>query len=155
GRVLKSLDCSCRSLVLVGCLDEIFFHRRQVLVGVEPHSMVWILGKRADDRHGATWFGELEPWSSLRRVVCDAGTGLGAGSAQLRQHRRERPGEAVPLEKGLDVFHAQREARRVLRAMWSRTERAWERAEAATQAVERARRQGRDARGPARTAQAA
>ena len=155
GRVLKSLDRSCRALVLVGCLDEIFFHRRPVLVGVEPHSMVWFLGKRADDRRGSTWFGELEPWSSLRRVVCDAGTGLEAGIAQLRQHRRERPGEAVPLEKGLDVFHTQREARRVLRAMWSRTERAWERAEAATRAVERARRQGRDARGPARTAQAA
>src|SRR5262249_11218488 len=95
GRVLKSLDRSCRALVLVGCLDEIFFHRRPVLVGVEPHSMVWFLGKRADDRRGSTWFGELEPWSSLRRVVCDAGTGLEAGIAQLRQHRRERPGEAV------------------------------------------------------------
>ena len=59
GRVLQPLDRSCRALVLVGCLDEIFFHRRPVLVGVEPHSMVWFLGKKADDRRGPTWFGGI------------------------------------------------------------------------------------------------
>jgi hypothetical protein len=155
GRVLRPLDRSCRALVLVGCLDEIFFHRRPVLVGVEPHSMVWFLGKKADDRRGSTWFGELRSWDALRTVVCDAGTGLQAGIAQLRQHRGESQADPVPLEKGLDVFHTQREARRVLRAMWNRAERTWEQAEAATRAVERERRQGRDARGPARTAQAA
>src|SRR3954463_8890215 len=36
GRVLKPLDARCRALVLVGCLDEISFHGRPVLVGVEP-----------------------------------------------------------------------------------------------------------------------
>ena len=66
GRVLRPLDRSCRALILVGCLDEIFFHRRAVLVGVEPHSLVWFVGKKADDRRGPTWFAELEPWSSLR-----------------------------------------------------------------------------------------
>jgi hypothetical protein len=54
--VLKHLDRQCRTLVLVGCLDEIFFHRRPILVGVEPTSMVWFLGQTADDRRGATWF---------------------------------------------------------------------------------------------------
>ena len=39
GRVLGRLDPLCKSLVLVGCLDEIFFHGRPVLVGVEPASM--------------------------------------------------------------------------------------------------------------------
>jgi hypothetical protein len=155
GRVLRPLDRSCRALILVGCLDEIFFHRRVVLVGVEPHSLVWFVGKKADDRRGPTWFAELEPWSSLRRVVCDAGTGLQAGIARLREHRGESQTDPVPLEKGLDVFHTQREARRTLRAMWNGAERTWERAEAATRAVERERRQGRDARGPARTAFAA
>ena len=28
GRVLKHLDARCKALVLVGCLDEVFFHRR-------------------------------------------------------------------------------------------------------------------------------
>ena len=55
GRVLKCLDARCRALVLVGCLDEIFFHGRPVLVGVEPASMTWFLGQKADDRSGATW----------------------------------------------------------------------------------------------------
>src|SRR4051794_8428104 len=49
-RVLEHLDRQCQSLVLVGCLDEIFFHRRPVLVGVEPTSMVWFLGQKAGDR---------------------------------------------------------------------------------------------------------
>src|SRR3954451_12900583 len=55
GRVLKALDARCRALVLVGCLDEIFFHGRPVLVGVEPASMAWFLGQKAPDRTGATW----------------------------------------------------------------------------------------------------
>src|SRR5205823_11292936 len=55
GRVLKHLDARCQALVLVGCLDEIFFHRRPILVGVEPASMVWFLGQKAVDRTGATW----------------------------------------------------------------------------------------------------
>ena len=52
GRVLKHLDRQCRPLVLVDCLDEIFFHGRPVLVGVEPASMTWFLGHKADDRTG-------------------------------------------------------------------------------------------------------
>ena len=63
GAVLKRLDGGCRVLVLVGCLDEIFFHRRPVLVGIDPQSMVWFLGTKAADHQGSTWFGELQPWT--------------------------------------------------------------------------------------------
>jgi hypothetical protein len=155
GKVLQPLDRACRTLVLVGCLDEIFFHRRPVLVGVEPHSMVWFIGQKADNCQGASWFGALKPWSGLRGVICDAGSGLQAGIARLRQDRRETQTESVPLEKGLDVFHTKQEARRVLQALWHRVERLWEQAEGADRAVEQARRQGHDARGPAQTARAA
>src|SRR5512135_3627263 len=65
GRVLKLLDERCHALILVGCLDEIFFHGRPVLVGVEPASMVWFLGGRAADRSGPTWLKALRPWSAL------------------------------------------------------------------------------------------
>ena len=65
GQVLKRLDQVAKTLVVVGCLDEIFFRRRPVLVGVEPHSMVWFLGKKAGNCQGATWFGELKSWSWL------------------------------------------------------------------------------------------
>jgi hypothetical protein len=142
GAVLKRLDRSCRVLVLVGCLDEIFFHRRPVLVGIDPQSMVWFLGKKAANHKGSTWFGELQPWTSLRYVTCDAGSGLQSGIAQMQQHQRDTG--QVPLEKGLDVFHTKKEAHRALSVLWSRVERLWERAEKASRALNRAQRQGRN-----------
>jgi hypothetical protein len=155
GGVLARLDAAARSLVLVGCLDEIFFHRRPVLVGVEPHSMVWFLGVKAADCRGATWFGHLRPWTALRHVVSDAGSGLQAGLAQLQEHRRENSPDAPSLETSLDVFHTKKEALRVLGTMWRRLERFWEAAEAADAAVARDKRQGRDARGAAQVARRA
>jgi hypothetical protein len=140
GEVLKQLDRSCQKLVLVGCLDEIFFHRQPVLVGIEPHSMVWFLGKKAVNHQGSTWVGELRPWTSLRYVTSDAGVGLKAGITQMQKHQRQL--DQVPLEQGLDVFHTKREARRVLSTLWQRVERHWERAEVASRAVEKKRQQG-------------
>jgi hypothetical protein len=144
GEVLKQLDRSCKELVLVGCLDEIFFHRKPVLVGVEPMSMTWFLGKRVASHQGSTWFAELQPWTSLGYVTSDAGAGLKAGIVRM-QNLRGQPNE-VPLEKGLDVFHTKREAHRALRIIWTRVERAWERAEAAGRALKQARWQGRSER---------
>ena len=103
GRVLKILDGRCHALILVGCLDEIFFHGRPVLVGVEPTSLVWFLGSRAADRTGATWLKALRPWTALEYVVADAGKGLQSGIALLQQGRRAA-GQAVP-ENALDIFH--------------------------------------------------
>src|SRR4051794_16563473 len=150
GRVLKLLDARCRALVLVGCLDEIFFHGRPVLVGVEPASMAWFLGQVADDRTGATWAEALRDWEALSFVTADAGKGLQAGIAAVQRERHE---EGKPsLESGLDVFHTASEARRVLRLIWNRVERLWEQAEAAGCRVKESQRQGRDARGPASVA---
>ena len=99
-RVLKHLDGRCKALVLVGCLDEIFFHRRPVLVGVEPASMVWFLGQKADDRTGATWSKALQNWTALEYVVADAGTGLQAGIAAVQQQRqKEGQPDAPPVGK--------------------------------------------------------
>jgi hypothetical protein len=145
GRVLKRLDARCRALVLVGCLDEIFFHGRPVLVGVEPASMTWFLGQKADDRTGATWAKALRDWDGLSFVTADAGKGLQAGIAAVQRERQE---EGKPsLESGLDVFHTTYEARRVLRLIWNRVERLWEQAEAASRRVKELQRQGQDGRG--------
>jgi hypothetical protein len=153
GRVLKSLDARCRVLVLVGCLDEIFFHGRPVLMGVEPASMAWFLGQKAGDRSAGTWAKSLRPWSALSFVTADAGTGLRAGIAAVQQ---ERQADGVPaLENGLDVFHTAQEAQRVLRQGWSRVERLWEQAETADRRVAQAQRQGQDARGAAVAARGA
>src|SRR3954454_17469576 len=86
-QVLKHLDARCKALVLVGCLDEIFFRRRVVLMGVEPTSMVWFLGHIADDRQGATWCRHVQAWTSLQLVLADAGTGLQAGIAPVQRVR--------------------------------------------------------------------
>src|SRR4051794_29836857 len=153
GQVLKALDGRCHALILVGCLDEIFFHGRPTLVGVEPASLVWFLGSRAADRNGATWLAALRPWTALEYVVADAGKGLQSGIAQLQQGRRAA-GQTAP-ENGLDVFHTTQEARRVLRQQWQRVERSWEGAEAATAVAHRAAQQGQDGRGPATRARAA
>jgi hypothetical protein len=150
GAVLKRLDQAAKTLVLIGCLDEIFFHRRPVLVGVEPTSMVWFLGTKAADAQGSTWFAALRDWSALRYVVSDAGRGLQTGIAQMQQHRRQT--EDVAVGNGLDVFHTKREAQRVLKTLWKRVERLWEQAEAADRPVAQAQRQGRDSRGLARKA---
>ncbi len=121
GRVLKHLDARCQALVLVGCLDEIFFHRRPVLVGVEPTSMVWFLGQKANDRTGSTWSRALQDFSSLSYVLADAGTGLQAGIAAVQQQRQQdvKP----PLENRLDVFYTTQEAQapvlRRSRAAWN------------------------------------
>jgi hypothetical protein len=147
GRVLKSLDARCQALILVGCLDEIFFRGRPVLVGIEPASMTWFLGQKAPDRSGTTWAKALHNWTALEFVAADAGTGLQAGIAAVQQ-QRQKDGQP-PLENGLDVFHTTQEARRVLRLSWNQVERCWEQAEAATRRVEQDQRQGRDARGAA------
>jgi hypothetical protein len=150
GRVLELLDARCRALVLVGCLDEIFFHGRPVLVGVEPASLTWFLGQKADDRTGATWAVALRGWDGLTFVTADAGKGLQAGIAMVRRERQEdgRPS----LESGLDVFHTTYEARRVLRLTWNRVERLWEQAETASRRFKESQRQGQDARGLASVA---
>jgi hypothetical protein len=153
GQVLKVLDGQCRTLILVGCLDEIFFHGRPTLVGVEPSGLVWFLGQRADDRSGGTWLKALRPWTALEFLVADAGTGLQRGIAQWPQERRAA-GQAVP-ENGLDVFHTTQEAQRVLRTQWQRVERLWEEAETAEAAARQAGQQGQDGRGPAARVRAA
>ena len=150
GEALRVLDQACQHLVLLLCLDEIFFHRQPVLVGVEPQSMAWLLGQRATDRSGATWSAALEPWSRLEYAVADAGTGLQAGLAR-RQEERQRQSQN-PLETGLDVFHIKKEALPVLRRLWQRAESVWVKAEEADREVARCHKQGKNANGAANRA---
>jgi hypothetical protein len=150
GRVLKPLDALCQTVVLVGCLDEIFFHGRPVLVGVEPASMVWFLGQKADNCKGTTWVNALRPWTALSYVVADAGSGLQAGIAAVQRERLKDGGKT--LDHGLDVFHTVQEGKRVLRVLWNRVEQTWEQAEAARRKFEKVRGQKDKAPSAAQTA---
>jgi hypothetical protein len=132
--------------VVTGCFDEIFFHGKPVLVGVEPHSMAWLLGEHAADRSGATWTQALQGFDALEQAVVDGGSGLRCGLADW-QKERENSGNSTPLEASLDVFHTKQEAQRALRKLWNHVESQWTRAEAADRQVEQAWRDRGDRRG--------
>lgn len=146
GRVLNRLDPASRGLVVTGCFDEIFFHGKPVLVGVEPHSMAWVLGEHAADRSGSTWTEALQGFDALEQAVVDGGRGLQRGLVDF-QSQRKNAGNVTPLEVSLDVFHTKQEAQRVLRKLWSRVESRWARGEEADRQVERAWRHSGDRRG--------
>jgi hypothetical protein len=88
----------------------------------------------------------------LELVVSDAAKGIAAG---VQAVAAARSAALVPLEHGLDVFHTNQEAQRVLRGPWRRAEAAWEEAEAADAKVTESKRQGEDARGAAARAREA
>lgn len=154
GQVLQVLDAACRPLLVALALDEIFLGRKPVLVGVEPASMAWVLGQKADDRSGQTWQGALEPFDLLEYVLADAGSGLQKGLALLGEARQNIPG-APALEVNLDVFHTKKEAAPVLRRLWQRVEKLWEAAERRDTELAECRRQGKNASGAASRARAA
>jgi hypothetical protein len=144
-RLLQVLDRACQALVRTLCLDEIFLRRQPVLMGVEPHSMTWVLGLRAKDRTGETWAAALTPWPQLSYSLVDGGTGLRRGLKLLAQQRREEKA-TVPLESNLDNFHIQQDGQKALRGEWQAAEVLWEKAERADRVVvEKSRRQGQNA----------
>jgi hypothetical protein len=108
---------------------------------VEPASLCWVAGRRAEARDGVTWAAESERWPALAAVVRDGGTGLSKGIELLRARRREQQG--AELEDGLDVFHSLREGGRASRATWAEASHALERAEAAQRPFDQRSRQGR------------
>jgi hypothetical protein len=121
GRVLKRLDAQCKALVVAACLDEIFFHGRAVLVGVEPQSMAWFLGQKASSLTGSAWAESLKAWDALEYVVADAGRPLQAGIGQVQAQRCQD--NQKPLASSLDVFHTKHEARKALTIDWNQVER--------------------------------
>jgi hypothetical protein len=120
-------------------------------VAVEPTSLVMLECAKTGDRSGAAWQTVLAPFTNLELVISDAAKGIAAGVQAVVSARSAsaRSASAVPLEQGLDVFHTNHEARRVLGGPWRRAESAWEEAEAAAARVAETKRRGQDARGVA------
>jgi hypothetical protein len=138
---------------LVLCLDEIFFHRDPILMGVEPTSWAWWAGQHGPDRSGESWGEVMKPWPNLEHVIADGGQGLERGvklANEARRRAQEPEAEPpVPITMGLDVFHTQREVERVLQHLWNRVECQIEAAVKADAKREQAKRRGQDPRGVA------
>jgi hypothetical protein len=151
--ILEVLDRACQGLVLVLCLDEIFFHRDPILMGVEPTSWAWLAGQRGPARSGESWCEVMKPWPNLEHVIADGGQGLERGvklANEARRRAQEPEAEPpVPITMGLDVFHTQREVERVLQHLWNRVEGQIEAAVKADAKREQAKRRGQDPRGGA------
>jgi hypothetical protein len=73
--ILEVLDRACQGLVLVLCLDEIFFHHEPILMGVEPISWAWLAGQRGPDRSGESWCEVIEQWPKPGACHCRWGPG--------------------------------------------------------------------------------
>jgi hypothetical protein len=145
-QVVRVLDAACPPLIRELCLDEIFCHRLPILMGVEPHSLAWVLGQRGPDRSGLSWQQALRPWSGLEYVAADNGTGMQRGLEGIRQERSEA-GRGPDLEVSLDVFHTQREGSTALRREWAAAEEVWEQAEKSDRELAQIKRRGQDRRG--------
>ena len=154
------LDQCCQRLVLVLCLDEIFFRRAPILMAIAPPSMAMVAGQRGPDRSGESWYKVLANWPCVTVVVIDAGKGLERGVKLAREARRtaaegHEDAAAMPLQMGLDVFHTQRELQRVVHGKWKRAERQLDTATEADHKVAQSKQRGRDARGVAQQARRA
>jgi len=156
--ILEVLDRACQRWVLVLCLDEIFFHREPILMGVEPLSLAWLAAQRGPDRRGESWWKVIEAWPNLEHVIADGGQGLERGvklaNATRRQAQEPEAAEPeaeppAPITMGLDVFHTERELERVLQRLWNRVEGQIEAAVKADAKLEQAKRRGQDPRGVA------
>src|SRR6266481_6482812 len=151
--ILEVLDRACQRWVLVLCLDEIFFHREPILMGVEPLSLAWLAAQRGPDRRGESRCKVIEAWPNLEHVIADGGQGLERGVKLANEARRqaqkpETPGPA-PITMGLDVFHTERELARVLQRLWNRVEGQIEAAVKADAKRTQVKRRGKDPRGVA------
>jgi hypothetical protein len=151
-RLLTVLDQACRGLVVCLCLDEIFCRRQPVLMGVEPHSLAWVLGQRAADRSGETWAQALAAWPEVEDVAADGGTGLARGldlAAAARQQAVGPTPEAAPAKAfsvRLDPFPILRDGARAQRIDWGHAQALWAEAEKVERAKGRFDRTGTDRR---------
>lgn len=148
--LLKILDRACQSLVVCLAIDEIFFRRQPVLMGIEPVSFAWVMGQRTADRSGATWAEQLKAWPCLQEVLADGGTGIEKGlelaHAQRSGQAESDSQQAKEYRVQLDVFHFLRDGKRALRVEWSYATKVWEEAEKLQRAKDRYDRTGKDRR---------
>jgi hypothetical protein len=88
-------------------LDELFHHQKPILSLVDPHSLMMVVPKWAENRQGETWQQELAQYSELLLAVSDQGRGLRKGV--------ELGGTGIKHQA--DLFHFKRNLRRAVRRL--------------------------------------
>lgn len=109
---------------------------------------------KTGDRSGPAWQKVLQTFPKLEFILSDAAKGIAKGVQNVAKARKELP-ERVLLAQGLDVFHTNQEARRVLAGPWRRAEAAWEEAEKADAQLAEQKKKGIPAQGAAQAARRA
>lgn len=122
--------------VVEGAFDEIFVGRQPVLMGVEPASLCWVLGRLVEHCDGPSWSEQFQKFPALEHAITDAGKGLVNGLKLAQELCGKR------LQHSLDVFHTLRaggQAWRVAEAfVWHMNDKALR----AQKRAQRLRRQG-------------
>jgi hypothetical protein len=127
GALLSVLDAYTRPRVQQAAADEVYV-RAPVLMVVEPDSLCWVTGRRAEAVTGEAWAEEFGRLPALAQVTRDAGTGLHKGMALLNAERLAQGRPAVADQ--LDHWHSLRGGGTWLRRLEGQARAALEKAEA-------------------------
>lgn len=140
GRLMKVLDKYTRPHVRQVVPDEMYVSQT-VLMGVEPESLCWVIGRKLDGPvTGAAWTEEFGKLRALEQVTRDAGTCLGRGLADLNAKRVARGRKPIPDQ--IDHFHVLREGSRSAGRMERAARRAFTKLEEAEAKLAECQRQG-------------
>jgi hypothetical protein len=143
--LLAVCDELARPLATQACADEIFVGKAPILMVVEPESLCWLAGRKAEKRDGPAWAQELRHLPALTYLSRDAGTGMEKGVRLLNQERQEQ--ERATLAEQLDHWHTVHEGGRALRKSQGRARKALERAEKAQRQLDKQARRGKSKSG--------
>jgi hypothetical protein len=138
---LAVLDEFSRGRARQVAADEIFVGKDLVLMTIEQDSLCWLGGRRANSRDGQQWHKELQQFPAAEQVTRDGGQGLRKGVALVNAQRRQAGRSEMADQE--DHFHIMQRARRALKQVRLKAERAFRRAEKEQAALRRDRRRGK------------
>jgi hypothetical protein len=141
GALLAVLDRHSGNRARQVAADEIFSGHRPILMTIEPESLCWLGGRRADNRSGETWVSEFRALTVAEQVTADGGQGLRKGVALVNAERRQAGRPALSDQR--DHFHIIHRARRACRGVRFQAVQAFQRAERAQAIYDHAGRIGK------------
>jgi hypothetical protein len=140
-QVLAVLDAYARPRARQVAADELFAGTKPVLMTVEQHSLCWLGGRLAESRDGDEWAKEFAQLPQAEQVTRDGGQGMEKGLALVNAQRAQAGQQEVADQE--DHFHILHRARRGLREVKAKANRALKKAEQAQAALKRDRKKGK------------